>query len=1504
MRFWKRLKAKSLITSFLPLFKRQQPDQSRTGSGTRPETNLNVPTITAVEGVCQPIDGGEREQEHGTLSRVTPGNPSSVDSWPMLRSLASALEKLGREVAPMVGVISELLECFTYYENVVSTHREYKLLHFQLEAAFSTLQRQIIGDQLPPELKDRLQVMSTFIREAKELAREKECGSRNATSHLRWAKMDENELIRRYRQIQLHLDNISLETTFSIHDRVHSIHNQAHQRDQYDLLNRLEPSDAAVYNSREADSLHRGPCAEHTRINVLSQIDEWIRNSKSASIFWLCGMVGTGKTTIFYTLCKDLDDQNQLAASYFCSRYLEKCGNVNRIFPSIAYQIAKFSLPFRRALSRILESKDPQKYQPKVQLKALIIDPLDECKAELNQDLVVVIDALDECDGRDSTAQLLSLLIEETVGLPIRFIVSTRPESEIMDQMEKQQDPATSRIFLHELEKDSIQDAETYLKANLQEMNPSSEDLRDIEALARRTGVFFIFAATAFRWISFDQFRRDPRERLRKILRAAGPVGNKMGEGHIDRLYLTVLQSAFGIAGLSKTDKQEMNLVLNTVICTPSPLSIPSLRELLKFRTIEKVEGALRPLSSVLHVMGANRLVAPLHSSFIEFMFDPERSKEFHCDTGAHHLKLINSCFDYFESLPSEVEEGISSLGSPSEPDQVNNIPESTISPLLLYACLYWRDHLHAWSIRHRAESDHSNKVKLELEARLYLFLSGKLFVWLRVLNLLKRMNIAPMVMNKVGKWCLDCRCDQKLVALVHDALRFAIIFASGSVSQSTPHIVLSMLAFWPRESPIWRHYGKYAKHGIKPEGATIGQRPALLVAWSLAGPISAISLSPDGAHLAVGLDNTIIVLDAFTGCEILPPMEEIEEIRSIQFSHDGYYIVSGSSDAGVSVWCAQSGKRVFGPASEHQSCITSAAFSRNDSQIATGSDDSTLRIWDFQGRSIESLQLREHKSHITAVAFSADGACMASSSADSTLFLWPSSPEVLASNPIPVNDSTTTGAAFITALDFSPDSRFIMAGLSNGTMRAWDIQSRVPTLHRVFERPNELASHVVSLNYSFDGGRVVSGYNDNNIYVWSFADAQVLLGPLSGHTEKITGIQLSPSGLQIFSSSVDGTIRIWDTQGNQTQPSKLPLVGHTDSITSVAICSDGSQFASGSRDGSIGVWDLGVGKRARVLQGHCGPVTCVDFSPVDRDRVVSASEDRTIRVWDTDKENTLQILTGHSNSVTAIRVSSSGTRIVSCSKDKTVRIWNLRNGQMMLPPLRKHSGIITTVSYSPSNDYVASGSSDSIIYIWNARSGELVGRPLDRHTTPVTTVQFISNAHLASSSDDMTTIVWDIQSGDILSSIGPLGGRNSSFRCIDISVPLTGIHGRIVSCSDDNTICLREGPEVVDTFYGYFGLITSVAISRDGHFAVFGTSNGTIRAWNLTLDDTNPSQPSRIQRSWRLNADGWAVDRSGFLIWVPSYVRQTLICPRTIYMAPPDGHVRLNFEDFEMEGD
>jgi hypothetical protein len=485
--------------------------------------------------------------------------------------------------------------------------------------------------------------------------------------------------------------------------------------------------------------INRRTCTENTRQAILSELNYWSDNPDGEKICWMNGMAGTGKTTIACTLSATLEARGQLAASFFCTRTSPECRDPNRIVPTIAYQLARHSTPFQSALCQALE-KDPDIGSRNIstQFERLLKEPLLEVKEKLSNNLVVVIDALDECDDGRVVELVLDMLFRSTQQFPLKFFVTSRPEPAIRNKMISQDTGLRSILYLHEIEQSLVQaDIELYLHEELTFMSPSPDQVKQ---LAGQAGNLFIYAATAVRYIRPGKTGVDHHERLTTMLAVDSKSQKKFAQ--IDTLYSTILAVALHDDDLEPEERYRMRLVLWTTVCAQEPITFKTLAVLAGLKDERQAITALQPLRSVLHISEHNNLVATLHASFPDYIFSQDRSGEFFCNENEHSRLLAHRCFGL---MKGQLRFNICELKSSFVPDKnvisLKEQIEKNISQELSYACRYWADHLKPTA------------TSADLREMVEEFLSQRLLFWMEVLNLKECMAMGVTELVKVQQW-------------------------------------------------------------------------------------------------------------------------------------------------------------------------------------------------------------------------------------------------------------------------------------------------------------------------------------------------------------------------------------------------------------------------------------------------------------------------------------------------------------------------------------------------------------------------------------------------------------------------------------------------------------------------------------------------------------------------------------------------------------------------------
>ncbi|KAI0410696.1 hypothetical protein F5X98DRAFT_385143 [Xylaria grammica] len=163
-------------------------------------------------------------------------------------------------------------------------------------------------------------------------------------------------------------------------------------------------------------------------------------------------MAGTGKSTISRTLARSSFHRSQLGASFFFKRGKGDQGSMSKFFTTIAAQLIRRELVLAVHVKEAIDTDPAICYKAmREQFEKLILELLSH--VQNTNTLVIVVDALDECDRDEDVKRLIYLLSRANAFNPpcLRIFLTSRPELPIRLAFMRLSNPLSSMIYLSTL---------------------------------------------------------------------------------------------------------------------------------------------------------------------------------------------------------------------------------------------------------------------------------------------------------------------------------------------------------------------------------------------------------------------------------------------------------------------------------------------------------------------------------------------------------------------------------------------------------------------------------------------------------------------------------------------------------------------------------------------------------------------------------------------------------------------------------------------------------------------------------------------------------------------------------------------------------------------------------------------------------------------------------------------------------------------------------------------
>ncbi|XP_039510590.1 telomerase protein component 1 [Pimephales promelas] len=563
----------------------------------------------------------------------------------------------------------------------------------------------------------------------------------------------------------------------------------------------------------------------------------------------------------------------------------------------------------------------------------------------------------------------------------------------------------------------------------------------------------------------------------------------------------------------------------------------------------------------------------------------------------------------------------------------------------------------------------------------------------------------------------------------------------------------------------------------------------------------SCVVVSPDRKLVAVGtLEGTLHFLHTETG----------EEVKSLMSSGDGIsgciflgeeLLATTSFDGQVEVWDVASGCRTA-HMNAHSNKITGCDVSPDRKLFATVSLDLNLKVWSAQ-KSTEVASLM-NPSPLNCVNFDLEGQLLAVGCWDGAVRLW---------NWLEQKNVTTLlgHQSSVRSLSFSPCSSILCSGCLSGEVRLWSVaagacvgsyhahrgstqslnflqggnlllsaghdsvvnvwsgglgrsvtvlgekkvtvlqQQQKRTRHGNEDEANALCVAVAS-------GHAYVGYHGDGIKMFSLKSGEKVWASEELQVSMLCLMWMEGGGTELLlSGSMDHRLRVWERQGENLE--SLVSVGSfgVQKGAILALAQSSTCVASASDDFTIALWLKSEltskpwidPKVMCILRGHNGGVTCLAFSPNEKE-LLSGGKDQALMIWNVNSSPpVLSQSFSHCHGDWITGCAWTSTAVLSCSSDCKLRIWDIQTGSL-LREILSGSSLSTLCCWE---DHVMAGSTDGLLMVWKWESGIQVTR-IQAHNSRLNHCAVVSQTDLgenlkpedllvASASGDGTVKLW-----------------------------------------------------------------------------------------------------------------------------------------------------------------
>ncbi|XP_052812318.1 angio-associated migratory cell protein-like [Mya arenaria] len=331
---------------------------------------------------------------------------------------------------------------------------------------------------------------------------------------------------------------------------------------------------------------------------------------------------------------------------------------------------------------------------------------------------------------------------------------------------------------------------------------------------------------------------------------------------------------------------------------------------------------------------------------------------------------------------------------------------------------------------------------------------------------------------------------------------------------------------------------------------------------------VFSVHIDPNTSQLAVtgGQDDTAFVWKISTGEVLFECTGHKESVTCTSFSHDGTYVATADLSGLVKVWKIETKEDVF-------------TFECSDAEwmkwhpgshvLFLGTVDGDIWMWKIPSGECKTLQ--SHGCTVSCGVILSDGKRMCVGYDDGSLKIWDLKSVSVQHNITGVNAHKST----VLCVDTHPVNNVILSGSTDVTARAYNSSTGKLLGSYDCSSPETEEDSVEAVALSPTHSYAATGTVAGVLSIWD-TNTQICRHKCR-HEGGIVSVQWDRLTPQVYTSCLDGAIRLWDAR-NGEMVSKW--TGHTDSILGFDVSRDGKYLVTVSEDKTARVFSLSTSDR------------------------------------------------------------------------------------------------------------------------------------------------------------------------------------------------------------------------------------------------------------------------------------------------------------------------------------